>query len=178
MDGVISSFLYSELKEAAAKYNEEKISLIFSILDSQMKKEIENSSINLERNKTAWNDPEEHFSRITEEEIYDLKRENNYRLELFKIAKSIEYKPQMMYQFAIALQNIGIIREKRSIIYVKNEIMWSDNNILNELKSIQNNTEYAKDLKVLYQLAEEANFEEGKTIVSDKLFEIEKLSIR
>ena len=149
--------------DAVASKDEEKISNIFSLLDSELKKVRDNASIRTERNRNMWDDPEEHFRLVAKEEVIDLEREYEHRVELFQLARRIQYKPQIIYQFAKMIQNRADIRDRKSIRTERNKNMWDDpeehSRLVAEEERLDRRREH-DDFFDLYGIAETTNIEE------------------
>lgn len=166
------TLLHEQLMKAVSSKDEKMISLIFSLLDSELKKERDITSVRTEREKIMWDDPITHFRKVEREEKFDLEREYEHRLHLFQLACSIQYKPQMSYQFANMMKNLADIRQRNSIRFERDKNMWDDP--ITHLKQVEEEERLDKqnelnDLMKLYVIAKSAGFNEGQELILDKL---------
>ena len=166
------TLLHEQLMKAVSSKDKKMISLIFSLLDSELKKERDITSVRIEREKIMWDDPITHFRNVEREEKFDLEREYEHRLHLFQLACSIQYKPQMSYQFANMMKNLADIRQRNSIRFERDKNMWDDP--ITHLKQVEEEERLDKqnelnDLMKLYGIAKSAGFNEGQELILDKL---------
>ena len=82
------TLLHEQLMKAVSSKDEKMISLIFSSLDSELKKERDITSVRTEREKIMWDDPITHLRKVEEEERLDKQNELNDLMKLYVIAKS------------------------------------------------------------------------------------------
>ena len=162
----------TKLITAANAGDEGTIGEVFEKLEQELKKIREESSITFERSKNKWNDPETHFRQVQVEETRDLQNEFEDRMDLFKLASMCNYEPIMAFEFAKMIQNLADIRERRSIRFERNKIMWNDPEAHFRKAQVEENMDAQKeisDLFRLYKVAKSANYTAGMELISSKL---------
>lgn len=165
----------TKLITAANAGDEATIGEVFEKLEQELKKIRKESSITFERSKNMWNDPEAHFAAVRAEETRDLQNEFEDRMDLFKLASMCNYEPIMAFEFAKMIQNLADIRERRSIRFERNKIMWNDPEAHFRRVQVEENEDVKKeisDLFRLYKVAKSANYTAGMEVISSKLGEI------
>ena len=162
----------TKLITAANAGDEATIGEVFEKLEQELKKIRKESSITFERSKNMWNNPEAHFADVRAEETRDLQNEFEDRMDLFKLASMCNYEPTMVFEFAKMIQNLADIRERRSIRFEKNKIMWDDPEAHFRQVQVEENMDAQKeisDLFRLYKVAKSANYTAGMELISSKL---------
>ena len=162
----------TKLITAANAGDEATIGEVFEKLEQELKKIRKESSITFERSQEMWNDPEAHFAGVRAEETRDLQNEFEDRMDLFKLASMCNYEPTMVFEFAKMIQNLADIRERRSIRFEKNKIMWDDPEAHFRQVQVEENKDVQKeisDLFRLYKVAKSANYTAGMELISSKL---------
>ena len=162
----------TKLITAANTGDEVAIGEIFEKFEQELKKIRKESSITFERNKMKWNDPEAHFAGVRAEETRDLQNEFEDRIDLFKLASMCNYEPAMAFEFAKMIQNLADIRERNSIRFERNKIMWDDPEAHFRQVQVEKSMDAQKeisDLFRLYQVAKSANYSAGIELISSKL---------
>ena len=165
----------TKLITAANAGDEATIGDVFEKLEQELKKIRKESSITFERSKNMWNNPEAHFRQVQVEETRDLQNEFEDRMDLFKLASMCNYEPTMAFEFAKMIQNLADIRERRSIRFERNKIMWDDPEAHFRQVQVEENMDAQKeisDLFRLYKVAKSANYTAGMELISSKLGEI------
>ena len=162
----------TKLITAANAGDEATIGEVFEKLEQELKKIRKESSITFERSKNMWNNPEAHFADVRAEETRDLQNEVEDRMDLFKLASMCNYEPTMVFEFAKMIQNLADIRERRSIRFERNKIMWDDPEAHFRQVQVEENKDVQKeisDLFRLYKVAKSANYTAGMELISSKL---------
>ncbi len=162
----------TKLITAANAGDEATIGEVFEKLEQELKKIRKESSITFERSKNMWNNPEAHFADVRAEETRDLQNEFEDRMDLFKLASMCNYEPTMVFEFAKMIQNLADIRERRSIRFERNKIMWDDPEAHFRQVQVEENKDVQKeisDLFRLYKVAKSANYTAGMELISSKL---------
>lgn len=162
----------TKLITAANTSDEATIGQIFEKMEQELKEIRKKSSINFERSKNMWNDPETHFAEVRAEETMDLQNEFEDRMDLFKLASMCKYEPAMAFEFAKMIQNLADIRERRSIRFERNKIMWDDPDAHFRQVQVEENMEAQKEISYLfrlYEVAKSANYTAGVELISSKL---------
>lgn len=162
----------TKLITAANAGDEATIGEVFEKLEQELKKIRKESSITFERSKNMWNNPEAHFADVRAEETRDLQNEFEDRMDLFKLASMCNYEPTMVFEFAKMIQNLADIRERRSIRFERNKIMWDDPEAHFRQVQVEENEDVQKeisDLFRLYKVAKSANYTAGMELISSKL---------
>ena len=162
----------TKLITAANAGDEATIGEVFEKLEQELKKIRKESSITFERSQEMWNDPEAHFAGVRAEETRDLQNEFEDRMDLFKLASMCNYEPTMVFEFAKMIQNLADIRERRSIRFERNKIMWDDPEAHFRQVQVEENKDVQKeisDLFRLYKVAKSANYTAGVELISSKL---------
>lgn len=162
----------TKLITAANAGDEATIGEVFEKLEQELKKIRKESSITFERSKNIWNNPEAHFADVRAEETRDLQNEFEDRMDLFKLASMCNYEPTMVFEFAKMIQNLADIRERRSIRFERNKIMWDDPEAHFRQVQVEENEDVQKeisDLFRLYKVAKSANYTAGMELISSKL---------
>ena len=162
----------NKLITAANACDEATIGEVFEKLEQELKKIRKESSITFERSQEMWNDPEAHFAGVRAEETRDLQNEFEDRMDLFKLASMCNYEPTMVFEFAKMIQNLADIRERRSIRFERNKIMWDDPEAHFRQVQVEENKDVQKeisDLFRLYKVAKSANYTAGMELISSKL---------
>ena len=162
----------TKLITAANTGDEATIGEIFEKLEQELKKMRKESSIRFERSKNMWNDPEAHFAGVKAEETMNLQNEFEDRMDLFNLASMCKYEPAMAFEFAKMIQNLADIRERRSIRFERNKIMWDDPESHFRQVQVEENMDAQKeisDLFRLYKVAKSANYTAGMELISNKL---------
>ena len=162
----------TKLITAANAGDEATIGEVFEKLEQELKKIRKESSITFERSKNMWNNPEAHFADVRAEETRDLQNEFEDRMDLFKLASMCNYEPTMVFEFAKMIQNLADIRERRSIRFERNKIMWNDPEAHFRKVQVEENMDAQKeisDLFRLYKVAKSANYTAGMELISSKL---------
>ena len=162
----------TKLITAANACDEATIGEVFEKLEQELKKIRKESSITFERSQKMWNDPETHFAGVRAEETSDLQNEFEDRMDLFKLASMCNYEPTMVFEFAKMIQNLADIRERRSIRFERNKIMWDDPEAHFRQVQVEENKDVQKeisDLFRLYKVAKSANYTAGMELISSKL---------
>lgn len=162
----------TKLITAANAGDEATIGEVFEKLEQELKKIRKESSITFERSKNMWNNPEAHFADVRAEETRDLQNEFEDRMDLFKLASMCNYEPTMVFEFAKMIQNLADIRERRSIRFERNKIMWDDPEAHFRQVQVEENKDVQKeisDLFRLYKVAKSANYTAGVELISSKL---------
>ena len=162
----------TKLITAANACDEATIGEVFEKLEQELKKIRKESSITFERSKNMWNNPEAHFADVRAEETRDLQNEFEDRMDLFKLASMCNYEPTMVFEFAKMIQNLADIRERRSIRFERNKIMWDDPEAHFRQVQVEENKDVQKeisDLFRLYKVAKSANYTAGMELISSKL---------
>ena len=162
----------TKLITAANAGDEATIGEVFEKLEQELKKIRKESSITFERSQEMWNDPEAHFAGVRAEETRDLQNEFEDRMDLFKLASMCNYEPTMVFEFAKMIQNLADIRERRSIRFERNKIMWDDPEAHFRQVQVEENMDAQKeisDLFRLYKVAKSANYTAGVELISSKL---------
>ena len=162
----------TKLITAANAGDEATIGDVFEKLEQELKKIRKESSITFERSKNMWNNPEAHFADVRAEETRDLQNEFEDRMDLFKLASMCNYEPTMVFEFAKMIQNLADIRERRSIRFERNKIMWDDPEAHFRQVQVEENKDVQKeisDLFRLYKVAKSANYTAGVELISSKL---------
>ena len=93
-------------------------------------------------------------------------------MDLFKLASMCNYEPIMAFEFAKMIQNLADIRERRSIRFERNKIMWNDPEAHFRKVQVEENMDAQKeisDLFRLYKVAKSANYTAGMELISSKL---------
>lgn len=141
-------------------------------MEQELKEIRKKSIINFERSKNMWNDPEAHLAGVQAEETIDLQNEFEDRMDLFKLASMCKYEPAMAFEFVKMIQNLADIRERRSIRFERNKIMWDDPEAHFRQVQVEENMEAQKeisDLFKLYEVAKSANYTAGVELISSNL---------
>ena len=162
----------TKLITAANAGDEATIGDVFEKLEQELKKIRKESSITFERSKNMWNNPEAHFRQVQVEETRDLQNEFEDRMDLFKLASMCNYEPTMAFEFAKMIQNLVDIRERRSIRFERNKIMWDDLEAHFRQVQVEETMDAQKeisDLFRLYKVAKSANYTAGMELISSKL---------
>lgn len=162
----------TKLITAANAGDEATIGEVFEKLEQELKMIRKKSNITFESSKNMWNNPEAHFADVRAKETRDLQNEFEDRMDLFKLASMCNYEPTMVFEFAKMIQNLADIRERRSIRFERNKIMWDDPEAHFRQVQVEENKDVQKeisDLFRLYKVAKSANFTAGMELISSKL---------
>lgn len=162
----------TKLITAANAGDEATIGEVFEKLEQELKMIRKKSNITFESSKNMWNNPEAHFADVRAKETRDLQNEFEDRMDLFKLASMCNYEPTMVFEFAKMIQNLADIRERRSIRFERNKIMWDDPEAHFRQVQVEENKDVQKeisDLFRLYKVAKSANYTAGMELISSKL---------
>lgn len=162
----------TKLITAANAGDEATIGEVFEKLEQELKMIRKKSNITFESSKNMWNNPEAHFADVRAKETRDLQNEFEDRMDLFKLASMCNYEPTMVFEFAKMIQNLADIRERRSIRFERNKIMWDDPEAHFRQVQVEENKDVQKeisDLFRLYKVAKSANYTAGMELISRKL---------
>lgn len=162
----------TKLITAANAGDEATIGEVFEKLEQELKMIRKKSNITFESSKNMWNNPEAHFADVRAKETRDLQNEFEDRMDLFKLASMCNYEPTMVFEFAKMIQNLADIRERRSIRFERNKIMWDDPEAHFRQVQVEENKDVQKeisDLFRLYKVAKSANYTTGMELISRKL---------
>ncbi len=165
----------SELTDAINKQDDITVNQIFNRINLELFKIRSAKSVRVARREIMWNDPEQHFKSVEQEEADDLRREFDDNLSLFELANSLGYEPVMKIEFIKMVKNLSEIRKRTSVREARSEIMWSYpedhfSRVAKEEEADLKNE--IADLLDLYDIAKSANYNEGVELVTSRLNEI------